>query len=146
MESQFACAAQAVPLLRAAGGGSIINLSSVAGRLGYALRSPYAATKWGVIGFTKSLAIELGTDHIRVNALLPGHVNTERFGRIVAAKAAALGISEDAMRRRILDVVALKSTVEAADVANMALYLASPFGASITGQAISVDGDVQMMQ
>lgn len=146
VESQFACAAHAVPLLRAAGGGSIINLSSVAGRLGYAMRSPYAAAKWGVIGFTKSLAIELGADRIRVNALLPGHVNTERFGRVVAAKAAALGIAEDAMRRRILDAVSLKCTVEAAEVANMALYLASPFGASITGQAISVDGDVQMMQ
>lgn len=146
LASQFHCARHAVPMLAAAGGGAIINLSSVAGRLGYAMRSPYAAAKWGVIGLTKSLAIELGGDHIRVNALLPGHVATERFDRVVAAKAAAVGVSEDAMRSRILDVVSLKQTVAAADVANMALYLCSPFGATITGQAISVCGDVQMMR
>lgn len=143
---QFNCAAYAVPMLKAVGGGAIINLSSVAGRLGYAMRNPYAAAKWAVIGLTKSLAVELGTDNIRVNAILPGHVNTERFGRVVAAKAAALGIPAEEMRRRILHVVSLKRTVEPADVANMVLYLCSPFGATITGQAISVCGDVQMMQ
>jgi NAD(P)-dependent dehydrogenase (short-subunit alcohol dehydrogenase family) len=133
-------------MLVASGGGAIVNMSSVAGRLGYAMRSPYGAAKWGVIGFTKSLAVELGGDNIRVNAILPGHVNTERFGRVADAKAAALGIEPDAMRRRILDAVSLKRTVEAADIANMVLYLCSPFGASITGQAISICGDVQMMR
>jgi NAD(P)-dependent dehydrogenase (short-subunit alcohol dehydrogenase family) len=144
--SQFHCARLAVPMLKAAGGGAIVNMSSAAGRLGYAMRSPYAAAKWGVIGFTRSLAIELGGDDIRVNAILPGHVESERFGRVVEAKAAALGIATDAMRRRILDVVSLKRTVEPAEVANMILYLCSPFGTAITGQAISVCGDVQMMQ
>jgi len=144
--SQFHCAAEAVPLLLDAGGGAIVNMSSVAGRLGYAMRSPYAASKWAVIGLTRSLAIELGPGNIRVNAILPGHVNTARFEHVVAAKAATLGLAPDAMRRRILDVVSLRRTVESADVANMALYLCSPFGASITGQAISVCGDVQMMQ
>lgn len=144
--SQFHCVAEAVPLLRDAGGGAIVNISSVAGRLGYAMRSPYAASKWAVIGFTRSLAIELGPDNIRANAILPGHVNTERFSRVVADKAAALGLAPDAVRRRILGVVSLGQTVEASDVANMALFLCSPFGTSITGQAMSVCGDVQMMQ
>ncbi len=144
--SQFHCARHAVPMLKAAGGGSIINLSSIAGRLGFTMRSPYSASKWAVIGFTKSLAVELGESNIRVNAILPGHVNSDRFRRVVKAKANALGLGFEEMRRQYLDVVSLKRNVESEDIANMALYLASPFGANITGQAISVCGDVQMMK
>jgi NAD(P)-dependent dehydrogenase (short-subunit alcohol dehydrogenase family) len=146
VSSQFYCAHYAVPMMKRAGGGSIINLGSIAGRLGFTMRSPYSASKWAVVGFTKSLAIELGEDNIRVNAILPGHVNTERFRRVVAAKAAALGLPFEEMRRQYLDVVSLKRNVESEDIANMALYLASPFGANITGQAISVCGDVQMLR
>lgn len=145
VEGQFHCARLAVPLLRKSGGGSIINLSSIAGRLGFPMRSPYAASKWAVVGFTKSLAIELGEAGIRVNAILPGHVDSERFRRVVRAKADAVGASFEAMRAQFLAPVSLRRNVSAEDIANMALYLASPFGASITGQAISVCGDVQMM-
>jgi NAD(P)-dependent dehydrogenase (short-subunit alcohol dehydrogenase family) len=145
VEGQFNCARLAVPLLKAAGGGTILNLSSIAGRLGFPMRAPYAASKWAVIGFTKSLAIELGETGIRVNALLPGHVDSERFRRVVRAKAEATGRSVDDVRAQFLAPVSLKRNVSADDIANMALYLASPFGASITGQAISVCGDVQMM-
>jgi NAD(P)-dependent dehydrogenase (short-subunit alcohol dehydrogenase family) len=146
VSSQFYCARHAVPMLKAAGGGSIINLSSIAGRLGFTMRSPYSASKWAVIGFTKSLAVELGEHNVRVNAILPGHVASERFERVVKAKAEALGLSFEDMRRQYLDAVSLKRNVSMSDIANMALYLASPFGASITGQAISVCGDAQMMK
>ena len=132
--------------MKARRNGVIINLSSIAGRLGFTMRSPYSASKWAVIGFSKSLAVELGEHEIRVNALLPGHVRTERFDRVVTAKATALGLEKEEMRRQYLDVVSLKRNVEMADIANMALYLASPFGRNITGQAISVCGDVQMMR
>lgn len=145
VEGQFHCARHAVPLLKAAGGGTILNLSSVAGRLGFPMRSPYSASKWAVVGFTKSLAIELGETGIRVNAILPGHVETERFRRVVRSKAEATGRSFEDVRARFLAPVSLQRTVAPEDIANMALYLASPFGASITGQAISVCGDVQMM-
>jgi NAD(P)-dependent dehydrogenase (short-subunit alcohol dehydrogenase family) len=144
--SQFYCARHAVPMLKAAKGGSIINLSSIAGRLGFTMRSPYSASKWAVIGFTKSLAVELGEFNVRVNAILPGHVNSERFRRVVKAKAEALGLGFEEMRRQYLDAVSLKRNVESEDIANMALYLASPFGGNITGQAISVCGDAQMMK
>ena len=144
--SQFYCATEAVPLMKAAGRGVIINLSSIAGRLGFSMRSPYSASKWAVIGFTKSLAMELGEHDICVNAILPGHVRTERFNRVAAAKAQALGITPEEMRQRMLEPVSLKRNVEVEDIANMALYLASPFGRNITGQAISVCGDVQMMR
>ncbi|CAI8014641.1 Probable galactose dehydrogenase GalD, partial [Geodia barretti] len=93
LNSQFYCARRALPALRASGRGALINLSSVAGRLGYAYRSVYAATKWAVVGFTQSLAKELGpdADGIRVNAILPGVVDGERFDSVVVARAAALG-------------------------------------------------------
>ncbi len=146
VSSQFYCTRHVVPGMKARRQGVIINLSSIAGRLGFTMRSPYAASKWAVIGFSKSLAIELGEHEIRVNALLPGHVRTDRFDRVVAAKATALGLETEEMRRQYLDVVSLKRNVEMADIANMALYLASPFGRNITGQAISVCGDVQMMR
>jgi len=145
VSSQFYCAKHAVPLIKKSGGGSIINLSSVAGRHGFAFRSPYAAAKWGVIGFSKSLAIELGESNIRVNAILPGHVNSERFRRVVKAKSEAIGLDFETTKKQYLDLVSLKRNVEEHDIANMALFLASTFGANITGQAISVCGDVQMM-
>lgn len=146
VSSQFYCARHVVPGMKARRLGVIINLSSVAGRLGFTMRSPYSASKWAVIGFSKSLAVELGEYEIRVNALLPGHVRTDRFDRVVTSKATALGLEKEEMRRQYLDVVSLKRNVEMTDIANMALYLSSPFGRNVTGQAISVCGDVQMMR
>ncbi len=146
VEGMFYCARRAVPLMKAAGEGVVINLASVAGRLAFPMRTPYAAAKWGVIGFTKSLAFEVGRDGIRVNAILPGHVNTSRFRGVAARRAATLGVSPEEMERRMLEPVALGRTVEREDIANMALYLSSPFGATVSGQAISVCGGVEMMR
>jgi NAD(P)-dependent dehydrogenase (short-subunit alcohol dehydrogenase family) len=144
--SQFAATRAAVPGMKARRSGVILNLSSIAGRLAFAMRSPYAASKWAVVGFSKSLAAELGPYDIRVNAILPGHVRTDRFDRVVTAKAAAKGVPVEEMRREYLSVVSLQRNVEKDDIANMALYLSSPFGRNITGQAISVCGDVHMMR
>lgn len=143
LASMFNCSRRAIPALRAAGGGSIINLSSAAGRFGFPLRAPYSAAKWGVIGFTKSLSIELGPDGIRVNAILPGPVDGPRIRAVIKAKAEAAGISEHEMTERTVATTSLRCFVTQQDIANMALYLVSPFGATISGQAISVDGDMQ---
>jgi len=145
LASQFHCARRAIPALRQAGGGSIVNLSSAAGRFGFPLRSPYAAAKWGVIGFTKSLAIELGPDGIRVNAILPGLVDGPRIRRVIAAKAKAAGISENEQTVIGVGSTSLRCFVTQHDIANMALYLCSPFGATISGQAMAVDGDMQVL-
>ncbi|WP_376096580.1 SDR family oxidoreductase [Roseomonas sp. CCTCC AB2023176] len=142
--SMFHCTRRALPALRAAGGGSIVNLSSVAGRFGFALRSPYSSAKWGVVGFTKSLAIELGPEGIRVNAILPGAVAGERVRQVIAAKAEANGLSFEEQESRIL-ANSLRTYVTPHDVANMALYLCSPFGATISGQALAIDGDQQYL-
>ncbi len=141
LNGMFYCTRLAVPLLKTAGGGSIINLSSIGGRLGYPLRTPYAAAKWGVVGFTKSLAIELGPFNVRVNAIQPGVVEGERIDRVVAARAAVRGIDVDEAMKQFLAPISLGRMVSAQDIANMALFLASPAGASISGQALSVCGD-----
>jgi NAD(P)-dependent dehydrogenase (short-subunit alcohol dehydrogenase family) len=138
-------ARRAVPALRAAGGGSIVNLSSAAGKFGFALRTPYAAAKWGVIGLTRSMALELGPDGIRVNAILPGLVEGQRQDAVLRGKAAALGIGLAEMQERAVANTSLRCFVTPHDIANLALYLCSPFGATISGQALSVDGDLAML-
>ncbi|HYI82215.1 MAG TPA: SDR family oxidoreductase [Acetobacteraceae bacterium] len=143
LESMFHCARRAVPALREAGGGSIVNLSSAAGRFGFAQRSPYSAAKWGVVGFTKSLAIELGPDGIRVNAILPGAVAGDRIRRVVESKAQARGVSFQEQEAEMLKATSLRCYVTPQDITNMALYLCSPFGDTISGQALAVDGDMQ---
>jgi NAD(P)-dependent dehydrogenase (short-subunit alcohol dehydrogenase family) len=145
LNGMFYCTRLAVPLLKAAGGGSIINLSSAAGRLGFPYRTPYAAAKWGVVGFSKSLSMELGPDNIRVNAIQPGVVEGDRINRVIDAKAKAVGISFEAQKKISLERVSMHTMVSPYEIANMALYLASPLGAHVTGQAISVCAGVEML-
>jgi NAD(P)-dependent dehydrogenase (short-subunit alcohol dehydrogenase family) len=142
---QFNCARLAVPHLRKSRNASMINLSSLAGRLGFALRTPYAASKWAVIGLTKSLAIELGKDGIRVNAILPGIVEGERQDRVLRNKAAARGLTFEQVREEALSFVSLHATVTPQELADTMLFLCSPRGRKISGQAISVCGDTQML-
>jgi NAD(P)-dependent dehydrogenase (short-subunit alcohol dehydrogenase family) len=139
----FLCTRRAVPLLKAAGGGSIVNLSSVAGRLGFPLRTPYSASKFGVIGLTETWAMELGPSHIRVNAILPGIVAGDRQERVIAAKAASYGIDHEEMRQRLLSKVSLRSMVTAQDIANQIIFICSPAGVAISGQSLSVCGNVE---
>jgi len=143
LASMFHCARRAVPLLREAGGGSIINLSSAAGKFGFPMRSPYSAAKWGVVGLTRTMAMELGPDGIRVNALLPGLVDGPRIRSVIRNKAAAKGIGDNEQTEISLSTVSLRCFVTQQDIANMALYLCSPFGRTISGQAISVDGGAE---
>ena len=139
----FLCTRRAVPLLKAAGGGSIVNLSSIAGRLGFPLRTPYSASKYGVIGLTETWAMELGPSKIRVNAILPGIVAGDRQERVIAAKAASWGLEHEAMRQRLLDKVSLRQMVTAKDIANQIIFICSPAGAAISGQSLSVCGNVE---
>lgn len=146
LNSQFLFARRAVPLLKASRANPcIIAMSSVAGRLGYAYRTPYAATKWAIVGLTKSLAIELGPHNVRVNAILPGTVEGERMDGVIGARAATLGITVEEMREEYLRKISLRRMVTADDVAAMALYLCSPAARNVTGQAVSVDGNVEYL-
>ena len=145
LNSMFHCTRLAVPLLKKAGGGSIINLSSVAGRLGFPLRTPYAATKWAVVGLTKSLAMELGPHKIRVNAIQPGMVAGDRINRVISARAKAVGNSFETQRGILLSKISLRTEVTADDIAAMSVFLASPAGCRISGQALSVCGNVETL-
>lgn len=139
ISSMFYCARLAAPLLKAAGGGAIVNLSSAAGRFGYPLRAPYAASKWAVVGFSHTLAQELGPFNIRSNAILPGPVGGPRIDRVIQAKADARGVDFATMRDSYLDMTAMHAFVSAEDVANLTLYLLSDAGRLVSGQAIGVD-------
>ena len=146
LNSQFYFLRKAVPVLKETSDcASIIAMSSVAGRLGYPFRTPYASTKWAIVGLVKSLAAELGPSNIRANAILPGVVEGERMSKVIAARADALGISFDAMRDEYLKKISLRRMVTVDDIAAMTLFLASPAGGNITGQAISVDGNVEYL-
>jgi NAD(P)-dependent dehydrogenase (short-subunit alcohol dehydrogenase family) len=145
LNGMFYCTRKAMPLIKAAGGGSIINLSSAAGRLAFPMRTPYAAAKWAVVGFTESLAAEAGPDKVRVNCIQPGIVEGERIDRVIEAKAKGLKLSQEEVRKRMVAGVSLETTVTAQDIANMALYLATAPGRHISGQAISVCGGTRYL-
>jgi NAD(P)-dependent dehydrogenase (short-subunit alcohol dehydrogenase family) len=143
LTGQFLCTHGAVPLLKAAGGGAIVNISSAAGRFGYAFRTPYASAKWGVIGLTQSLAKELGPDNIRANAILPGIIEGPRIDGVIAARAAQVGVSEDEMRERYVSRISLRRMTPPEDVGWMASFLISDAGRNVSGQSFPVDGNVE---
>jgi len=131
-----------IPHLRKSSSGCIINMSSAAGRMGYPNRSPYAASKWGVIGLTKTLAMELGPAGIRANAILPGAVAGARMDRVLEGRASTSGRSIEQERASAMANQSLKRFAEAHEVAAMALFLASDAGKTISGQSICIDGDL----
>jgi NAD(P)-dependent dehydrogenase (short-subunit alcohol dehydrogenase family) len=143
---QFNCVQHAVPLLKSAGGGSIVNISSVAGRLGYPLRTAYAASKWGIIGLTQSLAMELGPDSIRVNAILPGIVSGSRQSMQQKAQADRIGITDEEMQKRYIANISLRKKVTEKEIAELILFITSSAGRSISGQSLGVCGNVESMR
>ena len=133
----------AIPHLKKSEAGVIINMSSIAGRLGFINRSPYAATKWAVVGFTKTLALELGHLGIRANAILPGAVAGERIERVFEGRATIANKTVEAIRAEAFANQSIKSLIDPRDIAQLAVYLASPAAKAISGQAIPIDNDRQ---
>lgn len=146
LTGQFNVARVAVPHLKSSKNHpSIINYSSAAGKFGFPLRSPYAAAKWGIVGFTKTLAMELGENGIRCNAIQPGPVDGGRIRSVIDGKARALNISFDEMQSRMLANQSIKQLIPPQELADLTVYLASPLASTISGQDISVDGDMQSL-
>jgi NAD(P)-dependent dehydrogenase (short-subunit alcohol dehydrogenase family) len=143
LDGAFFCARRAVPLLKRAGGGCIVNISSTSGVMGCPNRSPYVAAKWALIGLTKTWAMELGDCGIRVNAICPGVVEGERLRRVISADAVATGKTEEQVRASYQAGMSLHTLIEADDVAAAVLFLCSPGAARISGQALGVDGHTE---
>ena len=146
LNGQFYCARRAAPIMKSAGGGAIVNISSVAGRLGYPMRSAYAASKWAVIGFTQSIAMELGPFNIRVNAILPGSVEGDRMDRVNRARAEALGVTVESIRQMDVAQVSMRTYIPVHHVTNMVVYLCSEAGSTISGQSLNVCGNIESLR
>ena len=146
LTGQFNATRLAVPHLSKSNNASIVNFASAAGRFGFALRSPYAASKWAVVGFTKSLAIELGPLGIRCNAILPGIVAGERIRRVFEAKAQVRGVSFKEVEDAALARTSMHTYVDPRELADLILFITSKRGRTISGQALAVDGDLQSLE
>ena len=145
LNSHFYFSKFSIPLLKKNKSGSIVNLSSTAGLFGFPQRTPYAASKWAIIGLTKSLAMELGKYKIRVNAICPGSVAGDRMRRVINAKAKLLKQSSKSVQNEFESMTSIKSFVNKEDIASMVVYLISENSKNISGQAIAVDGNTERM-
>ena len=134
----FLCSRAVVPHMIERRSGRIINISSIAGKLGYALRSPYAASKWAMLGLSRTLAQELGPHNIQVNAICPGPTAGERMERVITNRAREMGRSFEEVEREYVQGTALKRMVDPDHVAATVLFFCSEEGSSITGEAINV--------
>jgi NAD(P)-dependent dehydrogenase (short-subunit alcohol dehydrogenase family) len=143
LDSHFLTCRAAVPVMKQQRSGSIINMSSTAGQLGYGRRTPYAAAKWAVIGLTKSLAIEVGRYGVRVNAICPGSVRGDRMDRVIAAEAAARGVEPTVVEAEYTASQSIGRFVDPQEIADMAVFLGSPESKMVSGQAIAVDGHTE---
>jgi len=139
--SHFYFTKLAIPMLKKNKGGSIINISSGAGIMGFPLRSPYAASKWAVIGVTKTLAMELGKFKIRVNAICPGTIKGERMVRVIRDKANFLKISKKKIEKEFVSMASMNCWIYEEDIGKMCSFLISEDGERISGQTIPIDGN-----
>jgi len=145
LSGAFYMTQQAVPLLKQAGGGSIINMSSSAGLFGTPMRSPYAASKWGLIGLTKTWAMELGPHNIRVNAVCPGCVSGPRIEGVIERDAKERGVSPQEIRDVYQRQSSMRTFVSPEEIADTVLFLVSDKAGKISGQAMSVDGHTETL-
>lgn len=143
LDAQMLTCRRVVPVMKAQRSGCIINMSSTAGLFGCPFRTPYAAAKWAVIGFTKSVAAETGSFNIRCNAICPGSVDGDRMDRVIAAEAAKTGKSPEKVRTEYTSGTSMRRFATASEIADLCQYLASDAAKFISGQAISVDGHTE---
>ena len=145
VNSHFYFTKQAIPLIKKSKNGSIVNISSTAGILGFPLRSPYAASKWAIVGITKTLAMELGKFNIRSNAICPGSVKGDRMNRVIKAKSKVTNKSIKSIEKDFVSMSSMKQWVYEDDIAKMCSFLISDDSSKVSGQIISVDGNTERM-
>ena len=143
LNGTFLCTKSAIPLLRSAGGGSIINIGSTSSFMGTPLRSSYSATKWGLIGLTKTWAMEYGADNIRINTICPSSVNGERIEQVIEREAKYRNVIPEEIKAAYLSQTSMKTFIDAEEIAGMIVYLLSPLAKKITGQMLAIDGHTE---
>ena len=143
INSHFYFTKQAIPLIKKSKNGSIINISSTAGILGFPLRTPYAASKWAAIGVTKSLAMELGKFNIRVNAVCPGTIKGNRMKRVIKDKAKFTKSSTRSIEKDFISMSSMKKWILEEDIGKMCAFLISNDSSKVSGQVIAVDGHTE---
>ena len=139
LTSSYVCTRFVVPEMVKAGGGSIVNISSGAGRRGLPYRIGYCSAKAGQVGMTYGMALELGPRGIRVNCIAPGPVEGERIDRVIAGQAQMRGIEVEAMRQAMLEQMPLRRMTTADDIAAASLFLVSDLAKNISGQVLAVN-------
>ncbi len=145
LDGAFLSCRWAAEAMKAQSSGLILLISSTSGLFGVPYRSPYVSAKWGLIGLMKTLAIELGSANVRVNAICPGAVEGERMERVLSIESEATGRPIAEIREQYTDGVSLRRFITPQNIAEMAVFLASEAGCNISGQAISVDGNTERM-
>jgi NAD(P)-dependent dehydrogenase (short-subunit alcohol dehydrogenase family) len=143
VNSHFYFIKKTIPLIKKSKNGSIINISSTAGILGFPLRSPYAASKWAIIGITKTLAMELGKFNIRVNAICPGTIKGDRMKRVIKDKAKFTNASTKMIEKDFISMSSMKKWILEEDIGKMCSFLISDDSSKVSGQVISVDGHTE---
>lgn len=144
--SQFYTAKHAIPLMKAQRSGTIINIASTAGQYGFPYRSPYCTSKWAIIGLTKTMAMELGEFNVRANVICPGSINNERMAQVIQLEHEVTGIPKAQVREGFLKQVSMQTFIDPEEIAQMALFLSSPLGKHISGQAVAIDGHTETMR
>lgn len=145
LDGVFNCTRRVVGTMKTRRRGAIVNIASTAGIMGMPLRAPYVAAKFGVIGLTKTLAMELGRHGVRVNAIVPGALTGDRMDRVIAAHAEAEKRSEAEIRSLYESGTSMRTFVTPQEVADVVVFLASERGGRISGQAIGVDGHTETL-
>ena len=143
LNGTFLCTKSAIPLLRSAGGGSIINIGSTSSFMGTPLRSSYSATKWGLIGLTKTWDMDYGVDNIRINTICPSSVNGERIEQVIEREAKYRNVIPEEIKAAYLSQTSMKTFIDAEEIAGMIVYLLSPLAKKITGQMLAIDGHTE---
>ena len=139
LDGAFLSAKYVIPLMKE-NGGSIINMGSTSSFLGTPLRSAYSATKWGLIGLTKTWAMEYGKNKIRVNAICPSSVNGDRIEKVIKKEAEYRGSTPEKIKSAYLKQTSLNSFIDVEEIIGMLVYLLSPLAKKITGQMLVIDG------
>ena len=141
----FLCSKSAIQLLKESDGGSIINIGSTSSFMGTPLRSAYTASKWGLIGLTKTWAMEYGKDKIRVNTICPTSVSGERIEGVIERDAEYRKIDPEKIRQAYLDQTSLKTFIDSEEIVGMVVYLLSPLAKNISGQMMVIDGHTETL-